>query len=541
NQEISTSEETSTIKLSNSSEVINIDDNSTTELLPSKTEEPETTDLDDTMAATPTSIQERLQLKRVPLDDWSIREKLGLASAVLCSGDQNWMSVSRALKSFGDTTRPADWFSQKSCAAQYGKLLENVETPKRKKRTLSERDSSTPVETPGESIVRKLTQERITELQKIMLEEQQEFQKLRDEIVLLQSTHVTEAQIREMAAQIEEEKRQQEIEKANHAEWLRKREQRKIEIERAWRPGLIYKNAALLKQQQVAAQQQQQQQQKSTNEQESMDTDDQDGSRSSSGQSPLLTSLLKSPSTTPNLSLLQQSTVQTVATPSVTMSESFVQSSTTSSLTPVSASQSAPTLSMLLDGGKSSGNIASKTIQHMDTQSIQLQDTSHDESIDIFPEQIPSVESTDMNDAKDDEQLMEVFKGLIPDNIEELADILTENNALLNPELLEEEEILEEVMNQEEAQQQEAELQLQEQDINKMDTFDQLKHETMLEERSKREAAALKALVEESSSTSITNVSPDDSNQEDDLPLKVLQKDIQEANKAKQAQEQTFQ
>ncbi|GBP85737.1 Bromodomain-containing protein 8 [Eumeta japonica] len=60
------------------------------------------------------SIQERLQLKRIPLDTWNIREQLCLASAVARSGDQNWMSVSRALKTVCDPNRPADWYSQKS-------------------------------------------------------------------------------------------------------------------------------------------------------------------------------------------------------------------------------------------------------------------------------------------------------------------------------------------------------------------------------------------------------------------------------------------
>lgn len=59
------------------------------------------------------SVQERLQLKRVPLDTWNIREKLFLASAVVRSGDQNWMSVSRALKTMGEPNRPPDWYSQK--------------------------------------------------------------------------------------------------------------------------------------------------------------------------------------------------------------------------------------------------------------------------------------------------------------------------------------------------------------------------------------------------------------------------------------------
>jgi len=65
------------------------------------------------------------------------------------------MSVSRSLRLFGEPGRPVDWFSQKSCALQYGNLLENVDTPKRKKRT--DKSGSEHVETPGEAIVRNLT------------------------------------------------------------------------------------------------------------------------------------------------------------------------------------------------------------------------------------------------------------------------------------------------------------------------------------------------------------------------------------------------
>ena len=81
------------------------------------------------------TLQERLNIKRAPLDTWSAKEKLYLALAVLRIGDQNWMSVSRSLKPFQDSTRPKDWFSQRNCAQQYGSLLELVETPKRKKRS----------------------------------------------------------------------------------------------------------------------------------------------------------------------------------------------------------------------------------------------------------------------------------------------------------------------------------------------------------------------------------------------------------------------
>lgn len=120
-----------------------------------------------------TSVQERLQINRTPLDKWSTREQLCLASSVACSGDQNWMSVSRTLKVVcGNTkdtlqTRPADWFSQKNCAVQYGQLLEDVETPKRKKRTSesSVTSSPAPAEPPTEAILRRLTEERMQEIQ----------------------------------------------------------------------------------------------------------------------------------------------------------------------------------------------------------------------------------------------------------------------------------------------------------------------------------------------------------------------------------------
>lgn len=166
------------------------------------------------------SVQERLQLKRMPLENWSINEQLYLASAVACSGDQNWMSVSRQLKSVCGNNRPSDWFSQKSCAAQYEMLLENVEPTKRKKR--NEKDTGqTIVETPIELIVRKLTQERIVELNKMIQEEREEFQKLRNEIAGIQSNAFDENQLREMLLHIENEEKQRERKQQKYAQWLK--------------------------------------------------------------------------------------------------------------------------------------------------------------------------------------------------------------------------------------------------------------------------------------------------------------------------------
>ncbi|CAO1420087.1 unnamed protein product [Diamesa serratosioi] len=270
------------------------------------------------------SVQERLQLKRVPLDKWSIKEQLCLASAVASSGDQNWMSVSRALKGIVNfDARPADWFTSKSCATQYGKLLDNVETPKRKKRTASERDSNTPVETPVESLVKKLTTERVIEMKKLIQDEQQQYQKMKEELLFLQSSSMDETRIREMWNQIEQEKIQKEREQVRYDQWLKEREEKKLEMERQWRPNYGLNKSQIIKATKTNL--------------EVLDMDIEEPALSSplkqqnsnlpgTSPSPLLTSLLKSPS--------QANTQNTV----------HVSGSTNSA-------RSAPTITNLLTGG----------------------------------------------------------------------------------------------------------------------------------------------------------------------------------------------
>lgn len=180
------------------------------------------------------SVEQRLQLKREPLDKWSVREQLCLASAVARSGDQNWMSVSRSLKPFGDPNRPSDWFHQKNCAAQYGALLANVETPKRKKRTSG---GDFGIETPAESIFRQLKNERIAELRKLLAEERAEYLKLQENMAVLSSGKFTEDQLDRWCKEIDDEENRKELETMRHSQWLKERETRKLEIERAWRPA----------------------------------------------------------------------------------------------------------------------------------------------------------------------------------------------------------------------------------------------------------------------------------------------------------------
>ncbi|XP_048408558.1 bromodomain-containing protein 8 isoform X5 [Stegostoma tigrinum] len=130
------------------------------------------------------SLQEHKLLSTGPTEPWSIREKLCLASSVMRSGDQNWVSVSRAIKPFAEPGRAPDWFSQKHCASQYSELLETTETPKRKRGEKGE-----VVETVEDVIVRKLTAERIDELKKLIKETQEKYRKVKREAELIQSGH----------------------------------------------------------------------------------------------------------------------------------------------------------------------------------------------------------------------------------------------------------------------------------------------------------------------------------------------------------------
>ncbi|KAG7217302.1 hypothetical protein INR49_027846 [Caranx melampygus] len=141
-----------------------------------------------------------------PTEPWSVREKLCLATSVMKSGDQNWVSVSRAIKPFAEPGRPPDWFSQKHCASKYSELLETTEAPKRKRGEKGE-----VVETVEDVIVRRLTAERIDELKKLIKETQEKHRKLRKEAELIQSGHL-DSKLQELWEEILQKKKVEEEE-----------------------------------------------------------------------------------------------------------------------------------------------------------------------------------------------------------------------------------------------------------------------------------------------------------------------------------------
>ncbi|GJQ66506.1 putative bromo domain protein [Trypoxylus dichotomus] len=317
------------------------------------------------------------------------------------------MSVSRSLKPFGDPNRPSDWFHQKNCAAQYGALLENVETPKRKKRTSGPEAA---IETPTESILRKLKMERLAELKKLIHEERAEYYKLQEDMALLQSGNVNEEQLDRWCKEIDEEEKEKEQEALAHAKWLKERELRKQEIERVWRPVIktTFSNNGSQKRK------------PSDTIEGLIETDSVEETPApalhvpepgKSAQSPLLTSLLKSPSH-----------AQNVVTSSILHTAITSQRPTTTNPTIASLLNSSTNVTV----SASLQQLVSSAIGQEPTTTIQVVDQEPttpelpDDAVDILPNlKVEDIEST-LPEIKNEE-----VEGIISDLIEN-AEIVTD-------------------------------------------------------------------------------------------------------------------
>ncbi|XP_034127367.1 bromodomain-containing protein 8 [Drosophila guanche] len=333
-------------------------------------------------------------MNRAPLDTWTKREHLCLASSVSCSGDQNWITVSRTLKTVcgngnSNNSRPADWYSQKNCAVQYGNLLESVEATKRKKRSSeSSAGVSSPasVETPTELLLRRLTEERMQEIKAQMRSDQEMYLKIQREIDSLQSDEVDEQEMQDMWQEIEKEQETKRIEEMKLENQMREREQRKKEMTANWRNNSPAARRSV-----------------QTTDTTAVDMDVEDinsggNKQQQAGPSPLLTSLLKSPTssspaappstpgtgssvaraTAPTITSLLTSGASTVSSqPAISMkspsdaafmSRPITGPPATEALTPTtptlerSPSQSAPTLSMLLEKNKAAAAKAAEAV-----------------------------------------------------------------------------------------------------------------------------------------------------------------------------------
>ncbi|XP_030369841.1 bromodomain-containing protein 8 [Scaptodrosophila lebanonensis] len=398
--------------------------------------------------------QDRLQMSRMPLDQWSKREQLCLASAVSCSGDQNWITVSRTLKTVCGNGATPDWYSQKNCAVQYGHLLESVETTKRKKRSSESGVSSPAIEPPTELLLRRLTEERMAEIKAQMRRDQEEYCKVFREIEALQSDDITEQELQEMWQQVENQQETQRIDEMKLENRMREREQRKKEMAISWRNTAARRN-------------------NSATDTTSVDMDVEEIAASSSSTSsttsnksalpsPLLTSLLKSPTAAPTAvspvhspavgaGSVARATAPTITTlltsgtsaisnqPAITLKNAsdsaFItrpisgpptveaHTPTTPGTPGPSPSQAAPTLSMLLEKNKAmksseTSSTAQQPAQPTDTEvSSQQQPAMNAKSSSESAIPNSTNSQSDETDPNEEQQLLQVFE-----NIDDIID-----------------------------------------------------------------------------------------------------------------------
>lgn len=216
------------------------------------------------------------------------------------------MSVSRSLKPFieKELLRPPDWFSQKSCAMQYAHLLENTDTPKRKKRESGE--------TTSESIVRKLKQERITELNQTLVYHKNEYLRLKSDLNQLKSGAISDESLENMWHEMQQEERETEQKTRLHVAWLKRQQQQKQEMGSPSSSIPIANQTRKL----VESVMDTTVQEPALTEPSTENDDEKKSNRG--GRSPLLTSLLKSPSPTTQTMQTFSSTSVQVSSPTIT-------------------------------------------------------------------------------------------------------------------------------------------------------------------------------------------------------------------------------
>uniref|UniRef100_A0A1B0BLY6 Bromo domain-containing protein n=1 Tax=Glossina palpalis gambiensis TaxID=67801 RepID=A0A1B0BLY6_9MUSC len=408
-----------------------------------------------------TSVQESLLM-----DEWSTREQLCLASIVANNGgeQQNWMLSSGTMKLLCvGKTRPNDWFSPKNCAAQY-RMLEETEALKLKKCSPGSGD---PAENSSVGdVVKRLTEERKQELKTEIKKEQEEYAKLYADIKALQSGNLDDEQLLQMWRDIEKEQEMQRVDEMKLENQLREREERKKEYQRNWRASNALHSASTSSDSL-----------KSSTDTTAVDMDVEEiigtgkvvlATITTNAQiqtvtpAPLLSSLLKTANVVGAVSNANTISPRSAA-PTITtlLTSGSIPNTNQPAIIPsrddaiqllarplsgppvdtagpshnlLSPSQSAPTLSMLLEKTKASVTSESKTQESVNSAKVNV--TKNEEEADKEPipmdieEDVGTVkakknsessviETDDTDDPNEEQQLLEVFKNI--GNIEELV------------------------------------------------------------------------------------------------------------------------
>lgn len=135
------------------------------------------------------------------IGNWSLKEKLVLASAVARYGTDNWKLISKVVKNFIEPNRPSYWCHYKKCKLQYRVMIRELETLSRK-RTHHGREADL-----AEELVKVLSHQRQVELKKLMEQDKAEYMQTQNDIAALRSGYLSETQLAMWNAEIEIEEK----------------------------------------------------------------------------------------------------------------------------------------------------------------------------------------------------------------------------------------------------------------------------------------------------------------------------------------------
>lgn len=124
---------------------------------------------------------------RVPkptLDEWTTREKLCLTSLAI-KHNNSWNSVARHMQAFLEKDRPEGWSNQKTCAAQFDKLMNELGVDKRPRRNEPSDGNSSAV------IYKKMAEKRIKELEESIIETRKLWLNTRNDVEAAESSSST--------------------------------------------------------------------------------------------------------------------------------------------------------------------------------------------------------------------------------------------------------------------------------------------------------------------------------------------------------------
>lgn len=102
------------------------------------------------------------RVTRVALVDWTTREKLCLAS-LATRHNNSWSTVARQMQAFVEKDRPDGFLNQKTCAAQFDKLMNELGVDKRPKRNEA-------TDASGSVVYKKMSEKYMQELEDSIVE-----------------------------------------------------------------------------------------------------------------------------------------------------------------------------------------------------------------------------------------------------------------------------------------------------------------------------------------------------------------------------------